>query len=94
MPSTTKHLVLYNAFKWEPPAFAHVGLLQDDSRKKLSKRNSDLDIKSFKQDGIFPEALVNHVALLGWSHTRNTDFLPLPDLIKYVRELLRVQIRV
>ena len=90
MPSTTNHLVLYNAFNWEPPAFAHVGLLQNDNRQKLSKRNSDLDIQSFKQDSIFPEALVNHVALLGWSHTLSTDFLPLSDLIKNVRQLLRV----
>ena len=85
MPSTTKHLVIYNAFKWQPPAFAHVGLLQDDKGQKLSKRNMDLDIQSFKQNGFFPEALVNHVALLGWSHTLGTDFLPLQDLIEKVR---------
>ncbi|MCJ1231601.1 Glutamate--tRNA ligase mitochondrial, partial [Toensbergia leucococca] len=82
MPSTPKHLMLYNAFGWKPPNFAHVGLLQDISRQKLSKRNMDLDIRSFDRDGIFPEALVNYVALLGWSHTLGSDVLSLPDLIK------------
>lgn len=85
MPSTPKHIVLYNAFGWEPPIFAHVGLLQDDNRQKLSKRNLDLDIQTFKRDGVFPEALVNHVALLGWSHSLGIDFLPLPKLIANVR---------
>lgn len=84
MPSTPKHLVMYNAFGWEPPTFAHVGLLQDDKRQKLSKRNLDLDIQTFKKDGVFPEALINHVALLGWSHSLGTDFLPLPQLIANV----------
>ena len=84
MPSTPKHLILYNAFGWRPPAFAHVGLLQDDNRQKLSKRNLDLDMHTYKNDGIFPEALLNHVALLGWSHSLGTDFLPSSKLIEHV----------
>lgn len=85
MPSTPKHIVLYNAFDWEPPIFAHVGLLQDASQQKFSKRNLALDIRSFRQDGIFPEALVNHVALFGWSHRLGNDQLSLQDLVQNVR---------
>ena len=75
---------MYHAFGWEPPAFAHVGLLQDDTRQKLSKRKGDLDIATFAKDGIFPEALTNYVALLGWSHSLGDDFLPLQQLIQNV----------
>ena len=86
MPSTPKHIVMYNAFNWKPPTFAHVGLLQDASRQKFSKRNLALDIDSFRQDGIFPEALVNHVALFGWSHKLGDDQLSLQDLVQNVHE--------
>ena len=84
MSSTPKHMVLYNAFNWEPPVFAHVGLLQDSSRQKLSKRDGALEIRSYRDEGIFPEALVNHVALFGWSHRLGDDFMDLQCLVKNV----------
>ncbi|KZF26564.1 glutamyl-tRNA synthetase [Xylona heveae TC161] len=81
--STPKHLYMYHAFDWAPPEFAHVGLLQDENGHKLSKRNFDLDISAFRDTwGIFPEALANYAALLGWSHNQKTDFLPMDQLIK------------
>ena len=90
MPSTPKHMVLYNAFKWEPPTFAHVGLLQDSSRQKLSKRDLSLDIRQLQKDGIFAEALVNYVALFGWSHRLGDDFINLQDLVDNVLATLNV----
>ncbi|KAL8656751.1 MAG: hypothetical protein Q9226_002565 [Calogaya cf. arnoldii] len=81
MSSTPKHLTLYNAFGWKPPQFAHVGLLQDSGRQKFSKRKGDLDIRRFGEQGIFPEALLNYVALYGWSHNHKSDVLSLSDLI-------------
>ena len=90
MPSTPKHLAMYDAFGWEPPAFAHVGLLQDRTRQKLSKRKGDLDITAFARDGLFPEALTNYVALLGWSHSLGDDFLPLQQLIQNVRRVIQI----
>lgn len=84
MSSTPKHLILYNAFGWEPPAFAHIGLLQDSSYQKFSKRKGDLNIQSFKERGIFPEALLNYVALYGWSHTKTSDVMSLSDLVESV----------
>ena len=80
--STPRHLALYTAFGWKPPAFAHPGLLMDDQGRKLSKRNLDTDISSFRDKGILPEALINHVALLGWSHSRKDDFHTLQDLVE------------
>lgn len=84
MSSTPKHLLLYKAFGWEPPAFAHIGLLQDSSYQKFSKRKGDLNIRRFEEQGIFPEALLNYVALYGWSHTKTSDVMSLSDLIETV----------
>lgn len=89
MSSTPKHLVLYDAFGWEPPAFAHVGLLQDSTYQKFSKRKGDLSIQSLKEQGIIPEALLNYVALYGWSHTKTSDVLSLSDLVESVRLYLQ-----
>ncbi|KAI2765415.1 hypothetical protein DTO012A8_9366 [Penicillium roqueforti] len=60
MSSTPMHMALYNAFKWTPPSFAHVPLLVDKSGQKLSKRNADIDLSSFKdKQGILPSTLFN-----------------------------------
>ncbi|KAF3009805.1 Glutamate--tRNA ligase mitochondrial [Curvularia kusanoi] len=82
MPSTPKHIAMYSAFGWTPPQFAHVGLLVDEAGNKLSKRNFDTDITSFKEQEIFPETLTNFAALLGWSHKEKTDVMTLSDLIR------------
>ena len=82
MTSTPKHLVMYKAFGWEPPKFAHVGLLQDGERQKFSKRNADLDLRTLKNDGILPEALINYVVLHGWSHNLGNDFISLQELVQ------------
>jgi len=80
MASTPLHVALYSAMAWTPPWYAHVPLLVDHNRQKLSKRNFDSDISSFRKAGIFPEALVNFAALLGWSHQQKNDVLSLPEL--------------
>ncbi|KXG47852.1 Aminoacyl-tRNA synthetase, class I, anticodon-binding domain, subdomain 2 [Penicillium griseofulvum] len=81
MASTPMHMALYNAFKWTPPSFAHVPLLVDRSGQKLSKRNADIDLSSFRdQQGIFPATLVNFASLLGWSHSEKSDVLSLKEL--------------
>jgi glutamyl-tRNA synthetase len=81
MPSTPKHIAMYSAFGWEPPEFAHVGLLVDENGNKLSKRNFDTDITAFKEMEIFPETLTNFAALLGWSHKEKSDIMDLQALI-------------
>lgn len=88
MISTPKHIALYDAFGWTPPAFAHVGLLQDPSGAKLSKRRGDIDIASFRKRGILPEALANFLALLGWSgHGGGNEFMSMETLKNNVRAL-------
>ncbi|PSN66262.1 glutamyl-tRNA synthetase [Corynespora cassiicola Philippines] len=81
MPSTPKHIAMYNAFGWTPPKFAHVGLLVDEQGNKLSKRNFDTDIAAFREMEIFPETLTNFAALLGWSHQEKNDIMDLKSLI-------------
>ena len=82
MPSTPKHIILYNAFGWKPPQFAHVGLLVDKAGQKLSKRSMDINLEAYRAVNFFPEAVVNYAALLGWSHNLGNDFLPMPELIR------------
>ncbi|KAJ6164923.1 hypothetical protein N7470_003595 [Penicillium chermesinum] len=66
-----------------PPQFGHVPLLVDKSGQKLSKRNMDIDLSSFKdQQGIFAETLTNFAALLGWSHAQKSDVFNLEELEK------------
>ncbi|KAF2748833.1 glutamyl-tRNA synthetase-like protein [Sporormia fimetaria CBS 119925] len=84
MPSTPKHIAMYAAFGWTPPAFAHVGLLVDEKGNKLSKRHSnfDISINGFKEMEIFPETLTNFAALLGWSHMEKSDVMDLETLVQ------------
>ncbi|KAF1815095.1 glutamyl-tRNA synthetase [Eremomyces bilateralis CBS 781.70] len=83
--ATPKHIAMYEAFGWKPPAFAHVGLLVDEEGNKLSKRKLDIDIASYRDKGVLPDALVNFVALLGWSHNMGKDFCT----VERLQELFR-----
>ncbi|KAK3679979.1 Glutamate--tRNA ligase mitochondrial [Recurvomyces mirabilis] len=85
MASTPLHYDLYSAFGWQPPHFAHVGLLLDQNKAKLSKRNGNLalDVRSMReQHGVLPETLVNFLALLGWSNPWRNDVYDLDGLAK------------
>ncbi|QLL34041.1 hypothetical protein HG536_0F03660 [Torulaspora globosa] len=70
LPSTQKHIALYQAFGWEPPSFIHIPLLTSANDKKLSKRKGDASVLNMKENGILPEALVNFCVLFGWSPPR------------------------
>ncbi len=67
LSSTPKHILLYRAFGWTPPVFAHLPLLLNKDRTKLSKRSGDLFVDSLRRDGMLPAAVTNFVALLGWT---------------------------
>ncbi|KAK1017803.1 Glutamate--tRNA ligase mitochondrial [Friedmanniomyces endolithicus] len=85
MASTPLHYDLYRAFGWSPPEFAHVGLLVDENKAKLSKRNADLamDVCSMREEnGVLPESLINYLALLGWSNPLPNDLYTMDGLIK------------
>ncbi|OAA57255.1 glutamyl-tRNA synthetase [Cordyceps fumosorosea ARSEF 2679] len=65
--SAPKHVALYHAFGWQPPIFAHLGLLVNPDGTKLSKRNADVDLSTYKAGRVFPAALLAWLANLGSS---------------------------
>ncbi len=67
LPSTPKHVLLYQAFGWEMPTFVHVPLVNGQDGKKLSKRHGAVSVDEFRRAGYLPEALFNFLALLGWA---------------------------
>lgn len=81
IPSTPKHILLYQSFGWEVPKFAHLPLLLDKNRKKLSKREGDVAVKEYLEKGYLPEALLNFVALLGWNPKTVQEIFSLEQLI-------------
>ncbi|MFM8771345.1 MAG: glutamate--tRNA ligase, partial [Candidatus Kapaibacterium sp.] len=81
LPSTPKHIILYQAFGWEPPTFAHVPLLLNPDRSKMSKRHGDVMVRDFAKKGFFPEALVNFVSLCGWNPGSDNEFYSMQELI-------------
>lgn len=81
LPSTAKHVLLYQAFGWDIPQFAHLPLLLNPDKTKLSKRQGDVAVEDFREKGFLPEALLNFVALLGWSTADNRELFTLDELI-------------
>ncbi|NTU66647.1 MAG: glutamate--tRNA ligase [Candidatus Moranbacteria bacterium] len=67
LPSTPKHIILYKALGWEPPKFAHLPLLLNPDKTKLSKRQGDVAVEDYTAKGYLKEAIINFVALLGWN---------------------------
>lgn len=80
--STPKHIMLYNAFGWQPPKFAHAPMVLAPDRSKLSKRHGATGVKQFKELGYLPEALVNFLAFLGWAPQDEREIFSLEDLAK------------
>jgi glutamyl-tRNA synthetase len=68
MTSTPRQLLLYQALGWDPPQFAHVPLLVEPDGRKLSKRHGDVSVQAYRDRGFPPEAMLNYLARLGWSH--------------------------
>ena len=67
LSSSPKHLLLYRFLGWDAPRFAHLPLIVNLGGKKLSKRDGDVSVESYRDLGFLPEGLVNFIALLGWS---------------------------
>lgn len=82
--STPKHVLLYQAFGWESPVFAHIPVfLNPDGKGKMSKRKGTVSARSFLDAGYLPEALLNFFMILGWAREDQTEILSLED---YIRE--------
>lgn len=84
LPSTPKHILLYQAFGWDVPTFAHLPLLLSTEKKKLSKRQGDVAVEDYVQKGYLKEALINFVALLGWSpgNGKTQEIFSMEELIE------------
>lgn len=82
LSSTPKHILLYDFFEWEKPVFAHLPLLLNPDRSKLSKRQGDVAVEDYQSKGYLKEALLNFVALLGWNAGDDKEFYYLDELIE------------
>ncbi|HEX9251252.1 MAG TPA: glutamate--tRNA ligase [Ignavibacteriaceae bacterium] len=81
LSSTPKHVLLYDAFNWERPVFAHLPLLLNPDRSKLSKRQGDVAVEDYRDKGFLKDALINFVALLGWNAGDDKEFYYMDELI-------------
>ena len=81
LSSTPKYNLMYDAYGWERPVYIHLPPIMKDAQHKLSKRNGDASYEDFVNKGYVKEAIVNYIALLGWSPKTNDEKLSLTDLI-------------
>ena len=80
LSSTPKHVLLYDYFGWNKPEFAHLPLLLNPDKSKLSKRQGDVAVEDYRTKGFLKEALINFVALLGWNYGDDKEFYELTEL--------------
>lgn len=84
LSSVPKHLQLYKYFGWETPKMAHLPLLLNADKSKLSKRQGDVAVEDYRNKGYLPEAILNFVAFLGWNPGDERELFTLKDLIKRI----------
>lgn len=80
--STPKHIYTYEAFGWEAPHFVHLPVILGNTKKKLSKREGDVAVEDFRKKGYLPEALINYIALVGWSPEDGQEIMSMADMIQ------------
>ena len=82
LSSSPKYNRLYDAFGWKVPVYVHCPTITNEEHKKLSKRSGHSSFEDLLEQGFLTEAIVNFVALLGWSPTDNQEFFTLEELVK------------
>ena len=82
LSSTPKHVLLYDAFEWEKPVFAHLPLLLNPDKSKLSKRQGDVAVEDYRTKGYLKDALVNFVAFLGWNPGTEQELFSMNELVE------------
>jgi nondiscriminating glutamyl-tRNA synthetase len=83
--NTPRQILMYEAFGWRPPLFAHVSLVLGPDHAPLSKRHGATSVKEFRDGGYLPEALTNYLALLGWSPGEGEELVPVDVLARRFR---------
>ncbi|MDP6102079.1 MAG: glutamate--tRNA ligase [Dehalococcoidia bacterium] len=81
--STPKHVLLYNALEYQTPIFAHLPIILGPDRSKLGKRHGAVSVLHYRDEGFLPEAVLNFLALLGWSLDDHTEIISQADLITH-----------
>ncbi len=80
--STPKHVLLYQAFGWKEPTWVHMPLLRNQDKSKISKRKNPTSIMFYKRAGILPHALLNFLALMGWSYSGDQEIFSLNEMLE------------
>ncbi len=84
LSSAPKHVLLYKYLGWEIPTLVHTPILRNPDKTKLSKRQGHTNVMWFKKQGFLPKALLNFLALLGWSHPQGKEIFSIEEFIKHV----------
>jgi glutamyl-tRNA synthetase len=82
LSSTPRHVLLYRALGWQPPQFAHLPMILGPDKSKLSKRHGATAINEYQEQGYLPEAMINFLALLGWSLDDKTEIMTVEEIVK------------
>lgn len=82
LSSAPKHVLLYRYFGWQPPVFVHTAVIRNPDKSKLSKRQGHTAVSWYIENGYLPEALINFLCLLGWSHPEGEDVFSIDEFIK------------
>ena len=82
LPSTPKHILLYEYFGWETPKWVHLPLLLNPDRSKMSKRKGDIAVEDYIKKGYLPEAMINFLAFLGWNPGTEKEIYSMEELIR------------
>lgn len=82
IPSTPKHVLLYKAFGWELPIFCHLPILRNPDKSKLSKRKNPVWASWYLEQGFLKEAILNYLALMGWSHPEGKEMFSIQEFIE------------
>jgi glutamyl-tRNA synthetase len=82
LPSTPLHVLLYEGLGWTPPAYCHLPMVLGQDGQKLSKRHGATRLREFREKGYLPEAILNYIALLGWSYDASSEQFCLAELEK------------
>ena len=80
IPSGPLHILLYEAFGWQPPVYCHLPMVCGKDGQKLSKRHGDTAVRDFRKKGYLPEAILNYVTLVGWSLDGSREFFTRQEL--------------
>ncbi len=80
LPSVPMHVILYEALGWRPPAYCHLPMVMGKDGHKLSKRLGSTSVRDFRAQGYLPDALLNCIALVGWSYDGSRELFTLKEL--------------